>query len=101
MDYIGKRTNWTKGAFVGLDVNHQKLSFNHRNTKQSKDLYAFNIGIRAGYKISIFKGLYVTPWAAIWKNVSAGKEFSVGSDKIATNEWDWITTFHIGYAIKL
>jgi hypothetical protein len=101
VDYIGNRTNWTKGAFVGLDVNHQKLSFEHRNTKQSKDLSAFNIGIRAGYKIPIFKGFYVTPWAAIWKNVSAGKEFSVGSDKIVSNEWDWITTLHFGYVIKL
>lgn len=74
MDYIGNRINWTNGAFVGLDVNHPKLSFEHRNTKQSKDLYAFNIGIRAGYKISIFKGFHVTPRVAIWKNVVAGNE---------------------------
>ncbi len=29
IDYIGNRDNWTKGAFIGLDVNHQQLNFTH------------------------------------------------------------------------
>jgi len=27
VDYIGNRTNWTKNAFIGIDINHQKQSF--------------------------------------------------------------------------
>lgn len=101
IDYIGNRSNWTKHAFIGLDINHQKQNFSHRKTSQSKDLNTFNIGLRAGYKLPIFKGFYITPWAAIWKNVDAPQSFEVESDIVTTNEWDWITTIHFGYAIKI
>lgn len=101
VDYLGNRTNWTKGAFAGIDINYQNLNFTHLESSQQKNLSTFNIGLRAGYKINIFQGFYVTPWAALWKNVSAEKSFSVGEDLIKTNEWDWITTLHFGYAIKL
>lgn len=101
IDYIGHRENWTRGAFVGLDVNRQKLGMTHRSTEMSKDLNTFNIGIRVGYKINIYKGFYVTPWAALWKNVMAEESFTVGEDTISSNEWDWITTLHIGYCVRL
>lgn len=101
IDYIGNRSNWTKGGFIGLDVNRQNLSFEHRSSGRTKDLNTFNLGLRAGYKIPIFKGFYITPWAAIWRNVASMQEFTVGTDQISTNEWDWILTLHFGYAIKL
>jgi len=101
IDYIGKRTNWTKGAFAGLDVNAQRLSLKHRQTNNQTTLNVFNIGVRAGYKFTIYKGLYVTPWAAIWRNVTSEQSYKIGNDIIKTNEWDWITTIHIGYALKL
>ena len=101
IDYIGNRENWTRGAFVGLDVNKQKLGMTHRDTEMQKDLYAFNVGLRAGYKFNIYKGFYVTPWAAVWKNVNELESFSVGEDTITSNGWDWITTLHIGYAVRL
>ena len=101
LDYIGKRTNWTKGAFVGLDINHQTLNFSHRATNVSEDLTTFNLGVRVGYKIKIYKGFYVTPWAALWRNVLDTQSFTVGNDLVSTNNWDWITTLHFGYAIKL
>lgn len=100
IDYIGNRSNWTKNAFVGLDINYQKLSFEHRNTLQRKNLNTFNIGLRTGYKIPIFKGFYITPWAAVWKNVASIQEFTVADDHIQTNEWDWIVTLHFGYAYR-
>lgn len=98
VDYIGNRKNWTKNAFVGLDVNHQKLSFMHRTTQTNKDLNTFNIGLRTGIKLPIFRGFYVTPWAAVWRNVAKPQTYTVGSDSISTNEWDWILTLHVGYA---
>lgn len=101
VDYIGNRTNWTKGAFVGLDVNHQKQSFTHRETLLNKNLNTFNIGIRTGYKINLFKGFYITPWAAVWKNVNKNASFNVDRDSITTKDFDWIATFHVGYAIKI
>ena len=101
IDYIGNRTNWTKGFFVGLDVNHQKLNFKHKETAQNKNLYAFNIGLRTGYKLKIYKGFYVTPWAAVWRNVNDIQSYTVNSDMVSTNEWDWIVTLHFGYALKL
>ncbi len=101
VDYIGNRDNWTKGAFVGLDMNYQKLNFSHRESLESKDLSAFNVGVRAGYKIKIYKGLYVTPWAAVWKNVSSEQSFQVSDDIISTNGIDWIATLHFGYGMKL
>jgi len=100
IDYIGNRTNWTKGAFIGLDINHQKLNFTHLETNQSKDLGALNVGLRAGYKISLFKGFYVTPWAAVWKNLTPDKTFTVEQNSVTTNQWDWIATLHFGYAHK-
>ena len=101
IDYIGNRTNWTKAAFIGLDVNYQSQRFTHRETLKSKNLNTFNLGIRAGYKFKIFKGFYITPWAAIWKNVHKKESFSVENDLISTNDFDWITTIHFGYAIKI
>jgi len=101
LDYIGKRSNWTKGAFFGLDVNHQKLSFTHRESNVKQDLSAFNIGLRLGYKINLYKGLYVTPWMAVWRNASDVQSFSVGDDIIKTNQVDWITTLHFGYSVPL
>lgn len=101
IDYLGNRSNWTRHAFIGLDINHQDLSFTHRAERVSKNLDAIYVGLRAGYKIPIFKGLYITPWAAVWRNTSSVQEFTVNTDQIATNEWDWITTLHIGYAIRL
>ena len=95
IDYIGHRTNWTKHAFIGLDVNHQKQNFTHRETFQSENLHTLNIGLRAGYKIPLFKGFYVTPWAAVWKNVNTSQTFKVESDIITTNKWDWIATIKI------
>ena len=100
IDYIGKRKNWTKGAFIGLDINQQRLNFTHRETAKVANLNTFNIGLRAGYKFNIFRGFYLTPWAAVWKNVAGEKSFEVGTDKISTNGWDWITTLHFGYAIS-
>lgn len=100
MDYIGNRSNWTKNAFIGLDINHQKLSFEHRATGSIKDLNTFNIGLRTGYKLPIFKGLYITPWAALWRNVATKQEYIVETDKVTTNDWDWIVTLHFGYAYK-
>jgi len=101
VDYIGNRSNWTKNAFIGLDINHQKQSFTHNESFKIKDLNTFNIGLRTGYKFNIFKGIYVTPWTAVWKNIAATESFQEGQDIISTKEWDWIATFHIGYAIKL
>lgn len=101
IDYIGNRSNWTKNAFVGIDINYQKQSFKHRETLQSKDLNTFNLGLRAGYKFPIFKGFYITPWAAVWKNTASNQSFNIGGDSISTLEWDWITTIHFGYAIKI
>lgn len=101
IDYIGKRTNWTKGAFVGLDVNTQELNFTHRESNSQTSLNIFNIGVRAGYKFNIYKGLYITPWAALWRNVTPEQSYKVGNDIIKTNKWDWIATIHIGYSIKL
>jgi hypothetical protein len=101
LDYIGNRTNWTKGFFVGLDINHQQLNFQHRITNQAKNLYNFNIGLRTGYKIKIFKGFYITPWGAIWKNINSIQTFNINDDTVSTNKWDWILTLHFGYAIKL
>jgi len=101
IDYIGNRTNWTRNAFVGLDLNYQKQSFLHRSTEQNKNLNTFNVGLRAGYKINIWKGLYITPWAAIWKNTAEIQTHQVGEDIISTKGWDWIATFHIGYAEKI
>lgn len=101
IDYIGNRSNWTKHAFIGMDINHQKQTFNHRETLKSKDLNTFNLGLRAGYKIPIFKGFYITPWAAVWKNVASNQTFDVGENSISTLEWDWIATIHFGYAIKI
>jgi len=100
IDYIGNRTNWTKGAFIGLDINSQKLNFKHRETGIDKDLFALNIGLRAGYKFNIFRGFYITTWGAIWKNVLTSRTFEVQSDQITTNGFDWITTLHLGYAFK-
>jgi len=76
VDYTGNRSNWTKGAFVGLDVNVQKQNFTHHATALSKNLKTVNLGLRAGYKIDIFKGFYITPWAALWKNINAQETFS-------------------------
>ena len=101
VDYIGNRSNWTKNAFVGIDINYQKQSFKHRETLQSKDLNTFNLGLRAGYKFPIFNGFYITSWAAVWKNTASNQSFSVGGNSISTLEWDWITTIHFGYAIKI
>lgn len=101
IDYIGNRSNWTKDAFIGVDVNYQKQSFEYRETMQSKDLNTFNIGLRAGYKFRIFKGFYITPWAAIWKNTASDQSFNVGRDGISTLNWDWITTIHFGYAMRI
>ena len=100
-DYVGKRTNWTRGAFAGLDINYQILHFEHRELNVKKDLYAFNVGIRAGWKIVIWKGLYVTPWAAVWRNVMSTQTFEAGDDMVSTNDWDWLVTLHLGYAFKL
>lgn len=100
VDYIGNRTNWTRGAFVGIDVNAQKLNFTHRTTLESKDLSAFNLGIRTGYKFDLYRGFYVTPWAAIWRNIASEESFESGYDQVTTNKWDWITTLHFGYAVK-
>ena len=101
IDYIGKRENWTRGFFVGLDINYQTLNFRHRETNQDKNLYAFNIGLRTGYKIRIFKGLYVTPWGAIWRNINDIQTYQVNNDIVSTNQWDWILTLHLGYSINL
>lgn len=101
IDYLGNRSNWTKGAFVGLDLNTQRLNFSHRTTDSMKDMQTINLGLRAGYKVDLFNGFYVTPWAATWKNIAKSDSFTVGDDTVSTNEWDWILTFHIGYAIKL
>ncbi len=98
IDYIGNRDNWIKGAFIGIDVNHQQLNFTHIDSQASEDLTALNIGLRAGYKFNLFKGFYITPWGAVWKNVTPDKTFSVGQDQVTTNQWDWIMTAHIGYA---
>jgi len=98
IDFIGNRKNWTKHAFVGLDVNYQILSFEHRATQQSNDLNTFNIGLRGGYKLPIFKGFYITPWAAVWRNVATTQHYSVETDSVSTNDWDWILTLHLGYA---
>ena len=102
IDYIGNRSNWTKNAFIGVDINYQKQSFTHRKTFQSKNLNTINLGLRAGYKIPIlFKGFYITPWAALWKNTASNQSFIVNGDSISTLEWDWIATIHFGYAIKI
>jgi len=101
VDFFGNRQNWTRGAFAGVDINHQTLNFTHRESLQSENLSTFNIGVRAGYKVNLFKGFYVTPWVALWKNVNDIQSFTVGDDIIDTNEWDWIATIHFGYAIKL
>lgn len=101
LDYIGNRSNWTRGAFVGLDINHQKQRFTHRASTISKNLSTVNLGVRAGYKINIFKGFYVTPWAALWRNVQQRQSFSIEDDIVQTKNWDWITTIHFGYALKL
>lgn len=101
VDYIGNRSNWTKNAFVGLDINHQRLSFAHRSTGQNKDLSAINIGLRTGYKIPVFRGFYITPWAAVWRNLASAQSFTVEADHVSTNTWDWIVTLHVGYAISL
>jgi len=100
VDYIGNRSNWTKNAFIGIDINYQKQSFKHRGTLQSKNMNTFNLGLRTGYKFPIFKGFYITPWAAVWKNTASNQSFNIGEDSISTLEWDWIATFHFGYAIK-
>jgi len=101
IDYLGNRTNWTKGAFIGLDVNYQTLKFQHRTSLEQKNLSAFNVGLRSGFKINIFKGFYVTPWVAVWKNTKATQSFAVDEDIISTNPWDWIATLHFGYALKI
>lgn len=101
IDYIGNRSNWTKAIFLGLDVNNQKLDFTHREASNTKELSAFNIGLRTGIKINLFKGFYITPWAAVWRNVKSEESFIVDEDIITTNQWDWITTIHFGYAIKI
>ena len=98
VDYIGNRTNWTKNAFIGLDINYQNQEFTHRETLEHVELGSLFTGVRVGWKIPIYKGLYVTPWAAIWKNLNSSQNFTVGEDSISTLEWDWITTFHVGYA---
>lgn len=101
IDYIGNRTNWSKGFFVGLDINHQKLNFTHRETSQNKNLYAFNVGFRGGYKIKIYKGFYITPWVAYWFNVNKPQTYQVNNDEVLTNKTDWILTLHLGYSINL
>lgn len=100
VDYIGKRENWTKGAFIGMDINHQILDLTHRESNQKMDLTAFNIGVRAGYKFDIYKGFYITPWAAYWKNIAKKQTFNIKTDRITTNNFDWLVTFHLGYAIQ-
>ncbi len=101
IDYVGNRTNWTKGAFAGIDLNHQRLHFTHRTSLQAQNLSTLNIGLRAGYKFNLWKGFYISPWAAVWKNIHTPQSFTIENDMVATNKWDWITTLHFGYAIKL
>lgn len=101
LDFLGNRSNWSKNAFIGLDVNHQRLSFEHRATGILKNLNTFNVGVRVGNKFSLYKGLYITPWVAVWRNLVDEEEFVVENDKVLTNDWDWIATFHLGYAIRL
>lgn len=101
IDLLSCKTDWRKNLFVGLDVNHQTQNFNHIETNKSMDLSTFNVGLRTGYKIPIYKGFYVTPWAAVWKNVLDEQSYQAGEDKISTNPWDYIVTVHLGYAIKL
>lgn len=98
VDYVG---NESKGIFVGVDINYQALNFTHRETLLNKNMNAFNVGLRAGYKVNIFKGFYITPWAAVWKNVANNESFTTEADSISTLDWDWITTIHLGYAIKI
>ncbi len=101
IDYIGKRKNWTKGAFVGVDINRQKLQFTHRTTLSAKNLSAYYAGLRVGYKINIYKGFYITPWTAYWYNFGHLQTYQVNNDKVSTNKTDWILTIHLGYALNL
>jgi len=58
------------------------------------------IGPRVGYKFVIYKGLYVSTWGALWKNVFKEETFKVNNDDVSTKSWDYILTFHIGYHFK-
>ncbi len=98
IDYVGETSD---GPFVGLDAHHQALHFRHRKTHESEDLHALFIGPRAGWKFVLWEGLYVTPWAAAWRNILAEQSFSVGSDRVTTNPWDLLITLHIGYHFPL
>ena len=94
LDYIGNRQNWTKNAFIGLDINYQNQEFAHRETLQHVELGSLFAGVRVGWKLPIYKGLYVTPWAAVWKNLTSSQSFTVGEDTISTLEWD-LSLIHI------
>lgn len=98
LDYIGDNT---EGGFIGVDINRQRLDFTHEETKLSKRLYATYLGVRTGWKFILIDSLYVTPWLAIWKNISAKKSFAVQDSVVTVNPWDFLVTLHIGYHFDL
>ncbi|MCI4647135.1 hypothetical protein [Phaeodactylibacter sp.] len=101
VDYLLNKKDLNKGAFVGVDINSTRLLLTHRETGGEEVINEVNIGIRGGYKLNIWKGFYITPWAALWLDAANEQEFVVGNDKISNPGWSWLVTAHLGYAYPL
>ncbi len=104
-DIQGLKVDWigadTDGPFVGVDVHHQALHFTHRDTRQAETLHALYAGVRAGWKFTLWRGLYVTPWVAGWRNVLPQQRLTVDGDTVDTNPWDALVTLHVGYHLPV
>ncbi len=98
VDWVGERS---RGLFAGLDLHHQGLHVTHRDGGDEDTLHALFAGPRIGYKLPIYKGLYVSPWAAVWRNLLPTQSFSAGGDTFTTNPWDVLITLHLGYALPV
>jgi len=84
------------GWFAGIEYSSTTISYRLRSAGMEKKRPAKLIGVRAGYQFIFTRGVYLTPWVGLMRNVSDTSAVVISGEKYNVNTFVLFPTVHIG-----
>lgn len=95
--FFGKKRSEFRGLWVALGTGYTRQSIQSETTyiRASTDLIDLHSGV--GYAITIYKGLYITPWVGVDLHLNA-QDVEVGNEIWTPNFIDPVFGAKVGYS---
>jgi|GEM_PF-1069828 len=85
--------------FVGVEFARVKKEIMHRASRAREAFFQHTVGIRVGYQIALYRGLYLVPWLGIGFPIERRDVRLGGAELPKEGVISFFPTIHIGYRI--